>query len=269
MKKILLTCIILIASSSLSFILAQNRARFHHVIKKADVESGILPLVYNDGKPHKLYGKDRDSNFIKLCSDLDAIVTLGSSGTANVDIFSFTSNDALPCINMSTPLGTKVSFILDITRDSIGDLTYVYKIPFKLKTWSVATVPFRYRFKTDSSFSTVTTNLSASLSYSWSLFGRSILTHRLMSNYYILVGPFVGLTSIDLKKSTVKRPSSWTSDRTDIGMSYGASFTFGRNNFGLVLSLGLDHAFGKQSKQWSYQDKPWFGLGINTSLGLF
>jgi hypothetical protein len=270
MKKILLTCLIFIASAYSSYVLAQNRARFHHIIKKADVESGVLPLVYDDGKvQHKLYGKERDSNFAKICSDLDAIVTLGSSGVANVDIFSFTSGSPAPCINISTPLGTKGNFTLDIIRDSLGDPTYVYKIPFKLKTWSVATVPFRYRFKADSSFSTVTTNLSVSLSYSWSLFGRSILTHRLMSNYYILAGPFLGLTSVTLNKSAVKRPSSWTTDRTNIGMSYGASFTLGRNNFGLVVSIGLDHAFGSQSKEWSYQDKPWLGLGVNTSLGVF
>lgn len=139
---------------------AQNRARFHHIIRHSEVANGHLPLVYNDGTDHILYGSSPDPNF-NLCSDVKAIVSLGSNGIANVDIFSFTTNSPSPCINMSTRLGANRSFRLDITRDSLGDPTYVYIIPFRLKTWSVATVPFRYRFKTDSSFSTVTTNLSA------------------------------------------------------------------------------------------------------------
>jgi hypothetical protein len=256
------------------FLFAQNRAKFHHIIKRSRVLSGNLPLVYNDGvNDHFLYPRvtpagtlPPDPNF-QVCSDLQAIVTLSSTGTANVDIFSFTSPSPNPnCIGNTTPLG---SFRLNIARSNLGDPSYVYKIPFKAKTWSVATVPFRYRFKTDSSFSTVTTNLSASLNYGWTIWGESRLTHRMISHYSIIGGPFVGVTSIDLKKSTVKNPYSWATDRTNIGISYGASFTLARNNFGVVLSIGADHVLGKQNKQWSYQDKPWIGLGVNTSLGLF
>lgn len=244
--------------------MAQNRAKFHHIIRLSQVRNGYLRLIYNNGTDHILFGSTPDPNY-NLCSDLECIVTLGTGGSANVDFFSTRANSTSPCIGNATPLG---SFRLDIGRSTLGSPTYVYKIPFKARSWSIASVPFRYRFKTDSSLSTITTNLSASVSYGWT-WGQSWLTHRSMTNYSITMGPFVGITSIDLKKATVKSPSAWVTDRTNAGLSYGASITLARNNFGIVISVGADHAIGKYSSFWSYQNKVWVGLGINANLGLF
>jgi hypothetical protein len=244
---------------------AQNRARFHHKISLSQIESGYLPLVYNDGtSDFKLYQHLSDSVH-RVCSDLDGIVSV-ASGTVSIDFFSVTgpSPDS-PCINNTTKLGT---FTLDLKREKLGDPTFAVWIPFRAWTWSLATVPFRYRFKTDSSFATVSTALSASVSFGRT-FGWSNVTHRAMNNYSVTVGPFVGVTSVDLKKPTVKNPAAWTSDRTNFAVSYGLSVTLARNNFGIVISAGADRAYGEQHEEWSYQNKPWIGIGINASMGLF
>lgn len=246
---------------------SQNRGRFRHIIRAASVASGYLPLVYNDGAiNHILYGPT-PSVLHTYCGDLEAIVSI-SGNNINVDFLTITTppTPGSTCISAATHLGT---FRLDLARLTLGDPTFAVKIPFKFRTIAVATVPFRYRFATDSSFSTVSTNLGASLSYNWSLWGRSIVTHRAITNYCVLLGPFIGVTSVDLKKATVKNPTSWKNDLTNFGFSYGVNVTFARNNFGIVISIGADHAFGLNSTKWSYQDKPWIGLGVNTSLGIF
>ncbi|WP_250429254.1 hypothetical protein [Pontibacter ruber] len=51
--------------------------------------------------------------------------------------------------------------------------------------------------------------------------------------------------------------------------SYGVSTVLGRNNFGFTFSFGFDASIGKNSSQWIYHHKPWFGLGVSTGLGMF
>jgi hypothetical protein len=43
----------------------------------------------------------------------------------------------------------------------------------------------------------------------------------------------------------------------------------GRNNLGLSISAGYEYAIGPYSKGWIYQGRPWVGIGIITSLGMF
>jgi len=256
MRSICLAFVLFVLSYN-SF--SQNRKGFRHIIKQSSVESGYLPLAYLMNK---------DTIPIRICSpQLEGIISM-VSGVPTIDFFTIidTAHISSPdCISRNTKLG---SFILNLRRTTLGDSTRVIRVPFRTRSWSIATVPFRYRFKSDSAFSTVTSNLSVSFSYGWAT-GYSTITHRGMNNYSVTLGPFIGFSSADLKRSTVKKPASWAADRTNIALSYRGSVTLARNNFGLVLSFGLDHAFGKNSKQWSYQDKPWIGLGVNTSLGLF
>jgi hypothetical protein len=251
---------------------AQNRLRFRHIIRAADVQSGKIPLIYvtkinGVETTFNLSGPDNSNGPVKMCSDLEGIITTGSGGLANVDFFTITSQPGAPaCINKDTRLG---AFYLDLRRSTLGDATKVIKVPFKARAFSIATVPFRYRFETDSSYATVTTNLSASLQFGWTN-GFSLITHRAINHFHLTLGPFIGVTSVELKESTVKHPSKMKGiSRNNIGVSYGGSATLGRNNFGLVFSVGADHGFGKFHKEWSYQDKIWIGLGINTSMGFF
>jgi hypothetical protein len=132
-------------------------------------------------------------------------------------------------------------------------------------------MPMRIRAKTDSSNSTVSATLSLSLGFGYT-FGWSKITGRSMNNYSVTLAPFLGLSSAELKKETVKTPKIWDANKTftrfNPAISYGFSATFARNNFGFVISGGFDHAFGEMADQWSYQNKFWVGLGVNTNLGI-
>lgn len=240
---------------------AQNRTKFYHKIKKDDIESGYLKLVYKD--------KNGDKKDIAVCSKyLKGIITL-DKGVPVIDFWSITDEqnpNTFNCISNNTELGR---FEIDLTpRSKLGDPTKYIVIPFRAWTWGVGTTPFRFRPETDTSFSTISSSLGVTINYGRTL-GWSTISPRAINNFSITVGPFVGLSSVDLKKSTVKSPTTWTTDRTNAAFTYGINSIFARNNFGLVLSIGFDNNFGENSKEWSYQNRPWFGIGINTSLGIF
>ncbi|WP_064198653.1 MULTISPECIES: hypothetical protein [Emticicia] len=257
MNKILTTLTLLLLVNSL---FGQNRSNFHHIIKKAHIESHYLPLVYKD--------KNGKVQNVTVCSPkLDGIITL-DKGVPVIDFWAIIDSehaDKPNCISKNTELGR---FELDLSRKTVGDPTKYVIVPFTAWTFGVGTTPFRYRPKADSSSSTVSSNLGLSISYG-KTWGVSKISPRSITNLSFTIGPFLGLSSVDLKKSTVKNPSTWKTDRTNVAFSYGINAIVARNNLGLVFSLGFDKNLGQDSNKWSYQNKPWFGLGINTNLGIF
>ena len=256
MKKTLLFLTMIFAITTF----AQNRSKFYHKIKKSDIETGYLKLVYKEN------GVEKD---ISVCSKfLKGIITLENKVPV-IDFWTITDNkfsDSINCISNNTELG---KFEINLTpRKKVGDYTKYIVVPFRAWTWGVGATPFRFRPKTETSSSTISSSLGVTLNYGRT-FGWSTISSRAINNFSITVGPFVGMSSIDLKKSTVKSSSTWTTDRTNVAFTYGINSIFARNNFGLVLSIGLDNNFGENSKEWSYQNKPWFGIGINTNIGIF
>lgn len=269
MKKLI--TVALIFCSTLSF--GQNSSKFHHKLSQAIIDSAEFVLraktshftkdsiLIDDFK--KMYIGD---GLVRSC-----ILSLDGKGGITVDFWRIVDSiyDGVDTIvNRKTKT---LSFTLTDGRKNIGQATKVIKVPFSAWTWSVGTTPVRYRFKTDSSLSTVSTALSISFSYGYT-FGKSVITSRAINHKSITIAPFIGLVSADLKKETVKTPKIWdaakTTTQTNVAFSYGLSGTFARNNLGIVVSVGFDHMFGSKSDQWSYQDKPWIGLGINTNLGI-
>jgi hypothetical protein len=238
----------------------QNRAQFHHKIKRSYIESGYLDLVYKD--------KNMNKKNVTLCSEeRPGIITL-VNGVPVIDFWQI--KDSLnvqidTCLSKNTDLGR---FEIDLSRNKVGEPTRYIVIPFRAWSWGVGTNPFRYRPKTNGTFSSVSTSLGVSLNYG-KTYGFSKISPRAINNYSITIGPFIGLSSVELKKSTVKSPNTWETDRTNVAFSYGLNAILARNNFGLVFSIGFDNSFGENSKEWSHQNMPWFGIGINTSLGIF
>lgn len=243
-----------------SGVLSQNRSKFHHIIKKTKVDNNYLPLIYKD--------KNGKVQTVTICSkQLKGVITL-DKGVPVIDFWAITDANFATnpnCISKNTELGR---FEIDLSRDNVGSPTRYIKVPFRAWTFGIGTTPFRFRPKTDSSFSTVSSNLGISFSYG-KTWGYSKISPRAITNFSLTAGPFIGLSSVDLKKSTVNNPSSWKTDRTNVALSYGINAVFARNNLGFVISVGFDNNFGQDSKKWSYQNKPWFGLGINTNLGIF
>jgi hypothetical protein len=205
-----------------------------------------------------------------------------------------------PCLGPDTPLGytevinaegkTQIQdwrFELDLNRKLLGDQTKQVWVPFRTFTVGVSTIPIRIRaryegttdYKDRSSSGTVTqrldtvsatataqVNASLNAGFTW---GRSYFTHRGINNYAFTVGPFIGLSSADLKKPQYVNPGDYKYDQVLPALSYGINAIVSRNNLGLVFSYGFDHAFGDTGDYWIYQHRPWFGVGVSTSMSFF
>jgi hypothetical protein len=237
----------------------QGRFKIHHIIKKSAIQSGYLPLVYKDNE-NRLQP-------VSICSDkLYGIVRI-SQGVPVVDFWSITNDDYANnshCISKNTELGR---FEIDLSRKKVGDPVRHVKVPFSGWIFGIGTTPFRFRPKTKSFPSAVSSQIGINATYG-KYVGYSMVSQSAITNYGLIIGPFAGITEVRLEKSTVIDPDSWIEDRTNSAFTYGLNIALTRNNLGIVLSLGFDHNLGSNSKDWAYQNKPWIGIGVNTYLGV-
>lgn len=215
----------------------------------------------------------QDSNILKIQDGqwLKCALSLDGKGSISMDVWSIdsTSDNSKGSKSIINSKTTSKGLLITDNRLKIGDPVKVLWVPFRAISLNLATIPVRYRPKTDSSSSAFSGNFSISVSPGYTL-GSSQLTARSANHYSITVGPFVGFSTIDIKKETVKRPKTWDRDKipaqTTLAFSYGGSVTLSRNGFGIVGSIGFDHAMGPDQDLWSYQDKMWLGLGVTTSF---
>ncbi len=179
-------------------------------------------------------------------------------------------------ISGNTPINSQSYFMIPLCeRKYIGDPNTYVKIGFRSWAMGVGAIGFRYRAKQDTVnngnvSSTVSSGISLNYNFGYAL-GYSKINAKRMTNYSVVFGGFVGLTSATLNKTAVKNPTIWSKnwDRTNPAISYGANVILSRNNFGFVFSVGFDSNIGFGADEWVYQHKPWIGIGINTSLGIF
>lgn len=267
MRFSLIFILTLISNAALS----QNAMKFHHKLSQSILDRDGFEIRSNDGK----------DKLMKIGSKrLKCVVTSDGKGTITADFWQIldTPQATRPDIfkNSDTFLNSKTSttkFILTDNRRSLGEATLVLKrVPFSAWTFSIGTTPLRFRAKTDSSNSTVSSSLGLSLAFFNYTFGHSYITSRSANHYSLTVGPFIGISTAELKKETVTIPKIWENGkmvaRINPALSYGLNVAFARNNFGFVVSGGIDHALGDMADSWSYQDKFWWGLGVNTNLGI-
>lgn len=260
----------------------QNRARFHHILyrdriyKFPDV-SKLTPGQIEQVEMNKIklvyVTKDGKIKYPTICSNrLFCVITLESK-VPTVDFWQIRSKDDPfvgkdTCINSSTPLPEGGKFIIDFSRPTVGSPTYVASVPFEAWTFGVGTIPFRIRLPVNNAPITTSANISFAGSFG-KTYGLSRINSRAIHNYSVTLGGFVGLSSADIKKTTVNDVSKYIQDQTNLAISYGLSLTLARNNLGFVVTFGADNSIGDYSNIWLYQNKPWIGFGINTGLGLF
>jgi hypothetical protein len=256
-KEILTTTLFILFRISL---FAQYNATSTYLIKKRDIEDGVLPIVL----------KDSNGNIksFEICNDqLYAIITLDK----NIPIIDFIpvpkkyDKDSADCI-CNKVLNKGGHFEIDLTKRRFGRMTRYVELPYHDYTFGVGLMPFKYRFKGDSISSTVTSNLGLCLSVGQTS-GYSIIKNSSITNVGFTIGPFLGITSVDLNKNSVKSPLNWEKDITNLAISYGLNTIMSRNKLGLLISVGLDYNIGQFANSWNYQNKPWLGIGLCTNLG--
>ncbi len=252
---------LLIFIHSATLVDAQNSRNFYYLIRKKDVESGKLKLIYNS--------PDGSVKPLKMCyTALKAEDLQLSNG---VPVFHF---EAIPsnrydsisnCISNKTPLG---GFEIDVSKRKIGDKNIIAKIPFRAWNWGISILPYRMRFPQDSLPLTSDSKVDLSIMYGYTS-GFAKINHESITHYYCTGSAFAGLSTAKLEKETVTNPNRLKQNQSNVALSYGANIMFGRNNFGVSLSLGYDIALGQNASLWIYQNKPWIGVGFSTNFGMF
>jgi hypothetical protein len=156
------------------------------------------------------------------------------------------------------------------SRKHFADRAPALTIPFHSISINVLAAPVRYRFST----STVSgarmaggicgsPNFGLSIGYTT---GASRFSMGRETSYALTVGPLLAVGVAELKKESVVAPESWTNNLTLPSLSYGVSAIFSRNAVGLMVSFGWDKAMGNSAGQWIYNNKPWIGVGISTTI---
>lgn len=157
---------------------------------------------------------------------------------------------------------------VDLTRDSVGGTTCRAKIPFRAFLVSFNTVPLRLRLvsRDTRNPTPATTNLNFAVNVG-GVRGNSYFSTRSVNHYGYALSVFLGATTVTLDQGAYLHKSVYDTDRTNLGISAGLSFTLIRNNVGMVAALGIDHCTGHNRGEWLYQNRPWLGIGISTGLG--
>jgi hypothetical protein len=155
-------------------------------------------------------------------------------------------------------------------RQRVGLPTRVLSVPFKCFTIGLNTFPFRYRPRivladTIKAIGSVGSNFNLAFSIGITK-GISKITTRGITNYSFTSGIFIGPSSAEIKKENSKTPSRILLNQTNATIAYGLNFVFARNNLGLVVAIGADKALGRNASEWIYDNKLWFGFGINANF---
>jgi hypothetical protein len=239
------------------FLLSTNcvlgQFKFNHKISQSKIDSYGFNL-------------HNGSEITKICGEKKCVVSVSSAGAINVDFWEINDNS---CDGGVTSTTTRRRLELKEKENTFGSPVNVIKLPFQCWTIGLNTLPFRYRMPQTvnnieiAGTTTSNFNLAVNFGKTW---GKSLITNRGITNYSFTTGFFAGPSSADLKKETVKNPTSWTTNQTNATFTYGLNFVLARNNLGLVFALGFDKALGKNSTEWIYDNKPWFGFGVNTSF---
>jgi hypothetical protein len=209
------------------------------------------------------------TTMVRLTAKTKGIITV-SSGKINFDPWQIISFASVPAGLLDVDATTTVPLELKDGRQRITDPTRVLRVPYTHYTFSLNSIPFRYRTKkmledTLHSTGTVTTAFSLALSFGHT-WGFSSITTRARNDYAFTLGAFFGPSSVDLKKETVRNPSEFIGGRTNPVLSYGVNTIFSRNGFGFLLAAGFDKAYGKFGNDWIYDEKLWLGFGISASF---
>lgn len=237
----------------------------HNILKQSTIEKYCFEL-------------QKAGKSARICKDYNAVISV-SNGIISVDFWDLDDREkcetvtiqgkgTVEGIDYNTPPSEKIT--LTDKRASYSDPVSVLKLPFRSWTVGLNTLPFRYRAPVTvegnrvSGTATTAFNLAVNFGRTW---GYSYITSRAINTRTLTVGVFGGPSSTDLKKSTVRNPNTWITDRTNATIIYGLNAVLARNTLGVVFAVGFEQALGELSSEWIYNNQPFVAFGVNTSFG--
>ena len=143
-------------------------------------------------------------------------------------------------------------------------------IPYHGINFGLNTLPFRFRygFTTDQNQvipSSVISGFQLALNLGYT-YGWSVFNPKVTNTYSFCFGAFYGPSSVSMTKDQFKDPSKYEVTINKPTMTYGFNLILARNNLGLVIAVGREHAFGNTRAQWIYNDKTFVAFGITTGF---
>ena len=264
-KGILLLIFVLLIS-----IYSKGQIRYHHIVDAEKIEKkyGFILQSVQETSPTSGAPGPPAVTVVNLCVPRKGVVSI-TNGMIKFDLWQIT--DSITCgpnpIDRHTALTT---LRFSENRKSFGEETKVMWIPFRAISVGVNTLPFRIRGAATQNNGTTRVPATATSSFALAVsggysIGWSQFTTRNMVNWSVTVGAYAGPSTVELNKATVQNPGTWTDNRTNASLSYGLNLVFARNNLGLVVAVGGEHALGTNNRQWIYNHVPYLGFGINTS----
>ena len=221
------------------------------------------------------------TNVIPVCTTLRGFIKLDSSGKCVFEPYGITQDGTatlvynaavpppvVPCISSATPyFKTHINLASPTT---FGDVTPVQYLKFTSLNYGVSTLAARFRGEDNNGRKVVSGGLGAGLNISFTR-GFAEITPRKITHWYASFGMFGGIATAELNSSNVTNNSTWPSadKRTNATINYGPCLILGRQNFGILFTYGWERALGADGEKWIYNNKPWFGIGVASSLGFF
>jgi hypothetical protein len=163
-------------------------------------------------------------------------------------------------------------FIQIPKRTTVSDATYFKSIPYALTEIGVVTIPFKYRFGSDTKnrANEATTAINGGL-YFGRKWGRTRFYYEKDKNHEsaaITAAAFAGPTKIDLTEKNVSDLALFKEASSEIGISGGAALLYSYRNFNVGFFAGADFPVTTAGKNWKYASKMWIGFGIGYMLSI-
>lgn len=174
--------------------------------------------------------------------------------------------DTVIYINRNTPH----TLSIDLNRPNLGTPTTVVKIPYQAWVITLNTLGVKVRpSATDSAGKTYAANVSTGFNLGLTAgysFGRTGFTHRTLNSWSHTLGLGVGFSAVALGKDLLYSPTDVSDAPSNLVLSPNFSYTFARNDIGLVLAAGIDQMVGARADSWLYQSRFFWGFGLAVSL---
>lgn len=144
-----------------------------------------------------------------------------------------------------------------------------FKVPFSANVLVAASIPFRYRLKSNADLEADFLNVGVNAFRIWGktkFFKQEQIEPRLN---YLGAGLFIAFSQQKIDSSNTN--GNIKAEKQVAVISYGISGIKSFNGFSIILAVGCDNAIGKNAKYWEENNfksglKPWIGFGFGFKL---
>lgn len=189
-----------------------------------------------------------------------------------MDDVNMNKSDVIDSLFVTSFLSKRTPAVLQINikRDNLGQGSHVIRIPYRAWVLSLNSIGVKVRPSASDSAgknysSNVSTGFNLGLTAGYS-FGCTSFTHRTQVSWSHTLGMGLAFSAASLSKEPLIAPIDASATPSNLVLSPNFSYTFARNDVGLVLAAGLDQMIGSHADSWLYQNRFFWGFGLSVGL---